>query len=133
MPVQIVWDDAEQTVIRFELTGKWSWQEFYSAYTSKWDEVANVGHRVDAIADVTQTQYMPAGSITQVRSFANKRPHNTGIIVFAGANSYVTALMETVQKLFKVLSQRSVPVRFAASLDEARAIIAETRVNSAKL
>jgi hypothetical protein len=129
MPVQIVWDDAEQTVIRFEMNGKWSWQEFYSAYISKWDEVANIGHRVDAIADVTQTNYMPAGSITQVRSFASKRPDNTGIMVFAGANNYVTALMQTVQKLFKALSQRSISVRFAASLDDAHAVIAEARAN----
>ncbi len=46
MPVQIVWDDAEHSIIRFVMSGKWSWQEFYSSYESIWDEVANIGHRV---------------------------------------------------------------------------------------
>ncbi len=73
---------------------------------------------------------MPAGSITQVRSYANKRPENTGIIVFTGANTYVTALMQTVQKLFKTVAQRSISVRFAATLDEAHTIINEARVNN---
>ncbi|MEO8606614.1 MAG: hypothetical protein ABI690_01930 [Chloroflexota bacterium] len=133
MPVQIIWDDAEQTTIRFEMTGKWSWDEFYGSYENIWDEVTKVGHRVDAIADVTQTTHVPAGSISRVRSYASKRPENTGIIVFAGANSYLTAIMQTVQNLFKTVMQRSISIRFATTLDEARAIIAEARAKDVKI
>jgi hypothetical protein len=118
---------ADRTIIRFAMVGKWTWEELYDVYQDTWDEVAHIGHRVDAIADMTGTNYVPPGTITQVRSFANKRPDNTGVIVFAGANTYVTAIMETVKKLFKMVGGRTVSVHFAHTLDEAREIIAQAR------
>jgi hypothetical protein len=128
MPVQIVWDDPEQrSIMLFELVGKWTWEEFYHAYEAQWEEVAEIGHRVDAIVDLTQSQQMPGGAINQVRRYSNRRPQTPGITVLAGANNYISAFIEAIQKLFSTLSQRTLPMQFAKTVDEARAVIAKSR------
>ncbi|MEO8606615.1 MAG: hypothetical protein ABI690_01935 [Chloroflexota bacterium] len=125
MPIQIVWENPEHSVARFEIVGKWTWEEFYLAYGSFWDEIAESDQQVDAIVDVTRTSGIPSGAFNQVRQYANKRPKHPGIIVLAGANGFLTAFMETTQKLFRSMSLGALPVQFAKTLAEAQAIIAE--------
>lgn len=32
MSVQVSWDNEDKTVIRYDLGGRWKWEEFYPCY-----------------------------------------------------------------------------------------------------
>ena len=125
MPVSFTWGDPEKRIARYEFVGKWTWEELYTVFHASWNEVVQLDHIVDSISDMTQTNSIPPSAMTHVRSLAQNRPQNTGLMILVGANTYLTMAMQTFRKLYEGTLKRDLDMVFAKSLDEAHAIIAE--------
>src|SRR5262245_52488528 len=125
MPVHFTWGDPEQRIARYEFVGKWTWDELYTVFHASWDEVKQLNHIVDSISDMTQTNTIPPSAMTHVRSLAQNRPQNTGLMIFVGANAYLTMAMQTFRKLYEGTLKRDLDMVFDKSVEEANACIDE--------
>ena len=134
MPIEAVWDDEAHTIVCYVIEGHWTWDEMNAAVavSNAWLDVAD--HKVDFIHDMSRSEGIPAGALTQLKRYIGKEHPNTGHSVVIGpqksvTNSVARGLLDMVQKLYK----RDWGFMFAASLEEAHAKLAEShRVNELK-
>jgi hypothetical protein len=130
MGIRVVWDNEEQTVIRYIFENDWAWEDVrVAAETSNkmLEEIARVTH---FIYDTSQISRVPQGALTHLRRFVGKEHPLTGRSVLVGAPKtggvqFARGLMRMMQRVYKA-DWRFV---FADSLDEARAILAEHPVS----
>ena len=121
MPIQAIWDDEDHTTIRYIIEGHWTWEEMNAAVavSNAWLDDAN--RKIDFIHDMSRSEGIPSGALTQLKRYIGKEHPNTGRTVVIGAkktlaNSFAQGLLDMVQKLYK----RDWGFMFADSLDEAR-------------
>jgi len=127
MPIQAVWDDEAHTIVRYVIEGHWTWDEMNAAIavSNAWLDEAN--RKIDFIYDLSRSEGIPNGALTQLKRYIGKEHPNTGRSVVIGpqksvTNSVARGLLDMVQKLYK----RDWGFMFAASLDEARAKLQES-------
>src|SRR5258706_7786040 len=125
MPVYFTWGDPEKRIAYYKLVGKWTWDELYEAFHASWDEILQLNYVVDSISDLTETSTIPPSAMTHVRSLTQNRPQNTGVMIFVGANTFMTTAMQTFRQVFQSTLKRDFQILFAKTMDEAYAIIAE--------
>ena len=126
--------DEDHTTIRYIIEGRWTWAEMNAAVavSNAWLDAA--GRKIDFIYDMSQSEAIPSGALTQLKRYIGKEHPNTGHSVVIGpqksvTNSIARGLLDMVQKLYK----RDWGFMFAASLEEAHARLAEShRVNDPK-
>jgi hypothetical protein len=128
MPIQAVWDNEEHTVIRYVIEGHWTWDEMNAAVATSNAWLDAVDRKIDFIHDMSRSEGIPGGALTQLKRYIGKEHPNTGRSVVIGAqkslaNSVARALLDMVQKLYK----RDWGFMFAASLEEARQRLYETQ------
>ncbi|MEO8608670.1 MAG: hypothetical protein ABI690_12345 [Chloroflexota bacterium] len=134
MPIQAVWDDESHTIIRYMIEGHWTWDEMNAAVavSNAWLDVAN--RKIDFIHDMSRSEGIPAGALTQLKRYIGKEHPKTGHSVVIGpqksvTNSVARGLLDMIQKLYK----RDWGFMFAESLDDARMRLAESHnVNDPK-
>lgn len=122
MPMNAAWDNAEQTVIRQDYVGKWTWEEYFEMTKKTRDMISSMSHVVDVISDMKPGIIPRQGSaITFARKALSSLPPNRGIIVVV-TNPLVAALL----RVFKNLDKEIGPFMYAVnSVEEARKLIAE--------
>lgn len=125
MPIQFSWDNPEHTIVRYDFVGKWTWEELYETMHNSWDKVMQLPYVVDSISDFSQVHNVPPSAMTHLRSLSQNRPENTGMMVFVGANSYLTVMFQTFSKLFQTTLRREMNIQAAKTLDEARALLVQ--------
>jgi hypothetical protein len=128
MPIQAVWDNEEHTVIRYIIEGHWTWDEMNAAVAISNAWLDAVDRKIDFIHDMSRSEGIPGGALTQLKRYIGKEHPNTGRSVVIGAqkslaNSVARALLDMVQKLYK----RDWGFMFAVSLEEARQHLYETQ------
>jgi hypothetical protein len=128
MPIQVVWDDEQQTTIRYEIEGHWTWDEMNAAIavSNAWLDVAD--RKIDFIHDMSRSDGIPAGALTQLKRYIGKEHPKTGRSVVIGPQKSVTnavarGLLDMIQKLYK----RDWGFMFADSLETARQRLRETQ------
>lgn len=138
MPVEAHWDNDAHTVIRYEVYGHWTVEEFWVAYEQGRAMINSVEHRVDFIQiamDELATGYVPSNYLSTLSSmYRNAHPRagrTIGVPIPRGRSSQVW-----VRILTNVVPQIRQRVDFADTLEEARAKLAEpakSKVNKVSL
>jgi hypothetical protein len=123
MPVTNVWDNNEKTIIRMEVSGRWTWDEMYQASSAGYGMLDSVSHTVYPIIDFSQSLGMPPNAITHARNMMGRQHPRTGMTVFVGANTLFVNLWRIFIRLYALFS-REQDFTFAKSLDEARQLLA---------
>jgi hypothetical protein len=130
MPIQAVWDNEDHTIIRYVIEGHWTWDEMNAAVavSNAWLDRAN--RKIDFIHDMSQSEGIPSGALTQLKRYIGKEHPNTGRTVVIGAkksvtNSVAKGLLDMVHKLYR----RDWGFMFADSLEEARQRLRVTQVS----
>ena len=130
MPIQAVWDDEQHTVIRYVIEGHWTWDEMNAAVavSNAWLDEAN--RKIDFIHDMSRSEGIPNGALTQLKRYIGKEHPNTGRSVVIGpqksvTNSVARGLLDMIQKLYK----RDWGFMFADSLESARQRLRETHLS----
>ncbi len=124
MPIQVAWDNDEQTVIRYDFQGSWSWSDYSQAVEEADRMMLSVDHTVDAIANLQHSRGLPTGAIHHVRRTITKAPPQLGVIVIAHPSLFVQAMTTAFNRVYPHLGER---ILLADTLDEARALIARRR------
>jgi hypothetical protein len=123
MTVHAGWDDQDQTIIRMEFTGAWTWSEAHTAGDDMIAMMDTVKHTVHVIIDLTNSSRIPPLAFKEVRTLLSKRSPYAGGTVFVGANFMTASLWKTIAQTYGWLVSSN-PYSFADTLEEARARIA---------
>jgi len=88
MPISFKWDSEKKEIVRIEIVGDWTWQEYNDAVIQLIEMSNSVDHRVDFIADMRKSGRVPAGeySSQHLKRGSELRPENYGITVNVGAD-----------------------------------------------
>ncbi len=125
MGIQVVWDDAEQTIIRWDFEPEWDWSDFWEAFSESIRIGEGYTKRVDVIPNVTHTKRLPIGALGAFKSVDTRLPDFVKLVVVAGSDSMTRMMIKTFAQINRIDSWRT-----ATTLEEARAIIAADRQNN---
>ena len=132
MTAKFDWDNAEQTVGRYDLTGNWTWDELDEVMDESWAKIAKRDVVIDSIL-IFENRSLPPNAMPHLRKLATERPANTGILVAIGAGIIQRSVVQVFTRAYSSTLRREVPIMFADSLDEARQILAQKRVERGEL
>jgi hypothetical protein len=133
MPVELYWDNEEKTVIRADVSGKWTLDEAKTARLEMFKLFDTVTHRVDVIWYLTDEEsrtHTPNGLINLFASMSRAPHPRRGIIALVPRRQDRLARIWTdlVTKAFPRLRNN---VFGSDSLDDARAEL-KSRAKQAK-
>ena len=123
MPVNVSWDNADHNVVRYDYTGKWTWEEVYAAIDQANALMHSVSHPVSIIHDLTQSAGIPSSALTHAHRITMGIPENWAVSVVVGSGMFTESLLNIFTKIYRKLGDR---YQTAHSLDEARVIIARS-------
>jgi hypothetical protein len=127
MPVDVIWDDEVHSLMRYVFDGSWEWDEF-RPIVDKADAMSRtVSHRVDIIADLTNSASLPVrNAFPTLKYMADCSADNVlaGIFVVVGSGALITAMFSAYRRVFPHLG--AVPY-MTQTLEEARQMIAADR------
>lgn len=120
MSVEVVWDDAEKTIVRLIFSPQWTWEDLYQSNSVTDELTASVNHRVGFLIDMRQTREFPPGlSASKIKESIRFTHPNSSIAVVVGNSMFVQMM---VTSLVRVLGRRD-DFLFAEDIDQARALI----------
>jgi hypothetical protein len=96
MSIEIVWDNPEQTIIRYIFARTWTWDEFYAARDHAYGLIDAGQKRVAVIFDVPAGMALPANMLTNGKNAVGRRHVNTSLIVIVVPNMYLRRLLEII-------------------------------------
>ncbi|MFN8375085.1 MAG: hypothetical protein U0694_19690 [Anaerolineae bacterium] len=120
MSVEVMWDNAEQSILRFVFEGKWSWEELYPALNEAFEMEKSVPHRVHAILDMRKSVSVPTDVLMHVKNISDQQLEKSGLSVIVTHNSFIHMLYQVGVKFYSKIDYY---FRVAATMDEARAMI----------
>jgi hypothetical protein len=127
MGIEVTWENENKTIIQYVYDGRWTLREFDDARTQAAKLEETVTHRVDVIVDVRNSSLVPTGAISRGKQVmtTNQSSHpNEATAVIVGAGPLVRSIYDVVSKVYPDVVKRR-GFRFARTMDEARAIIAQ--------
>lgn len=127
MGITIGWDNNEKTVIRFTFEDLWDWNDLHAARMTGHQMIDEVNRKVDFIADLTRSAFIPAGGLNNLRVLAQNVHPQSGVVAVVGISLYGRTLSEMYLRLF---THHHLQMFFTADIRSARALIAEHRVSS---
>ena len=99
MGIEIVWDDPEETIIRYIFDTNWTWDDFYTARDHAYRLIDIRQVRVAVIFDIPPDMRLPSNMLTNSKNALERRHANTHAIVIVVPNLYLRTLLEIVVKL----------------------------------
>lgn len=120
MAVSVGWKDVEKSILEYAIDGQWSWNELYRAAERGVALNQNVCKDVFAILDLTRSQGIPSGGVTQLTRLAEIPRPNTRLILVVGGGS-LTASVVTIYNRIRFTS--STVVKWVPSMDFALKMI----------
>src|SRR5574341_205893 len=122
MPTEIAWDNPEQTLIRIDFNGSWTWADYDRAFDDAHALAREVDHRVDILANALKADPpRDYNALPHIRRVWDTRPPNLGIWVVVMNNYFLERITRLVAD---VVATSNKVVRFARTEDEGRALIA---------
>ncbi len=114
MGITVTWDNVERTTIRLDFAGEWNWEEYDDATDMAYFMIAEVGHKVDLITNLSRDVGLPSDdSLRHFQRALRQKPANIGLTITSGGNSFSRNVFSSFQRTLA-----------AVSLGEARSILA---------
>jgi hypothetical protein len=127
MGIEVNWENETKTIIQYVYDGRWTLRDFDDARIQAARLEETVTHRVDVIVDVRNSSLVPTGTISRGKQVITTTPTShpsEGMAVIVGAGPLVRSIYDVVSKVYPDVVKRR-GFRFARTMDEARAIIAQ--------
>ena len=122
MGITVTWDNAMNTVLRWEFNGWWSWYDFSVTQKQSNDMMASVPHTVHAISDMSNTRFIPPNALIEFGRAVKDVPENKGIIVLVNCSF----LLETMAKTYmRINQQEDIFIMTARSMKDARDLLSQ--------
>ncbi|MCS7072238.1 MAG: hypothetical protein NZM00_12080 [Anaerolinea sp.] len=130
MPLELYWDDDARTTMLLEVRGAWTWDELlHTMHTIK--QVTDRAEReIAAILDLGDGLRLPGGTwlsreaLDVARKLLALGQGGTGQVIVVGVSPAIRGIYNTLLTMDRRLVGG---VAFAATVDEARAILASRR------
>lgn len=126
MPITVVWDNEEQTIIRQDFNDEWTWADHAQAVKTTHALIETVAHPVDVIANLIHSRTWPQDPLSYARRNMQQAPPNAGltVIVLEGGNLFLETLLGIFRRIYRGIGNR---LEIVHTLAEARALIASQR------
>jgi hypothetical protein len=127
MPVTVRWYDDAHTIILYEFSGKWTWDEFYPIYEQAYEMITGIDGKVHSICmpmDDDARGHVPVGALTHIPSIIRKTPSNGGIAAVITQGRFWRTMDSMIGKMLPAYRNN---VAFVKSLDEALERIGESQ------
>jgi hypothetical protein len=124
MSVTVQWDNEAKTVLRYDIAGRWTWEEFYAAFEQGKQMMNDITYPVDFILhplDMVSQTYLPPNTITQTMALNRQRTHNAGRTVVVSQSPVARTMLTILAKISSLVGQNYVIVK---TLDEAHTVLA---------
>ncbi|MFN8374992.1 MAG: hypothetical protein U0694_19215 [Anaerolineae bacterium] len=127
MPVEVVWDNQEQTILRQVYSGILTMQDYIHA-TDEFERMAKTQpHTVHSIMDRSEVVSTPAVVLPALRYANSHVPPNMGLRVIVNAGVITRFVVDIGRRVAPKLIQK---IYFTRTLDEARAVIRQYMATS---
>lgn len=129
MTFKLNWDNDEKTLFRFEMEGKWTWDEYHQIVDEAFQMIRPLDHTVDVIVIGEPRMSLPSGSaLAQLVRISRVIPNNIGLIVLVTPNGFIKAINRVLFRMSKRVGDMTV---LTDTVDEAYAVIWERRAKRA--
>ncbi len=121
MTIQVNWADKDKTILRLYYEQIWGWQDAIDGHIKANQMMAKVKHPVAIILDLSDSDYIPPGSLAKVRELSfmrGQQPNDSGITVFLNADILTKAVVEFVD-MTESEELPELQAVFSKSLDDA--------------
>jgi len=126
MQIAVFWDDPQQTIIRSESSGQWTWDEYHAAVEQVVALANSTNQRVDLIINSLPGAAAPSGSsIPHYQRAQRIMPDNVRLNIIVNTNTFGRMIINTFTRLNA--GKGGLKVVAAGSLEEAHAVIARDR------
>ncbi len=128
MPIELYWDNDEQTVLLCEFGTSWNWDELRRVLAAIHKLTAATETEIAAIVDVRQGIQIPLGEIFSATGLANAKSlltmgeSGTGPVVIVGMNGIIRKIYDI---LYKLDPRALAKVHMTDNLKQARALLAK--------
>lgn len=122
MPIRVYWDSPDKTVIRFDVTGRWTWDEFFTAHREARKMLDGVNHSVHFVTnpiDVVSFNHVPPGFLSKMMNLYRYNQRKTGVSIMVGG-PFVQVM---TQLAVRIMPQVAGQLQTACSLDQARSLL----------
>jgi len=130
MTIQIVWDDDDQTTIRYDIPADWTWEQLYSARQVVYDWMDAAPHDVvySIVYFVDGRVTVPKGMMSHFDELTSYSHPKSGLMVVVGAGRMMRIMFSGLKRLFVTTTGRPLDFAYAADVQEARRILADVRL-----
>ncbi len=115
MGVFVKWDNPEQTVIRNDFEGAWTWDEFEHAMAESRQLMLGVSHQVDVIVNMKPGEMPRGNALAYGVNAMRKWPANLRTMIVV-TNPYVQAVATVFKQLNRSLTAK---MQMVASIEDA--------------
>ena len=130
MPITLWWDEDDNTILRADIVGDWTWEDYDAACDEVLRLVNGIGHRVDQIIDFTGCTTVPAGTAsTHIYRGRTQRPVSLHVTALVEPPSLLRVVLGTFDSVFGRKLRPSLQVR---DIEEARRLIAIDRARDGR-
>jgi hypothetical protein len=124
MGINVVWYDAEKTIIVWKFEGDWDWRDYHAAINTAVVMIKSVDHIVDSVMDLQHNRSLPPNALMQGKRWFVIAPPNFGLTVVAGGSGLIRGIATTIASLYKRFSDR---ILMTATVEDAIKIILEKK------
>src|SRR5688500_15435106 len=117
MNINVNWDNADKTALRYDFQSKWTWDEFRTAANEAFGLTRSVQHRVDSISNFHPGAALPSDALFHFSRAMRDAPSNRGTTVIVGGTPFINNLVSTFSKIYRPVGKRLLT---APTLDDAR-------------
>lgn len=126
MPVSTRWHDL--SILIFEISGRWTWEEFFQAYDEVLPAVQQAGHTIYALVvrlPDEHLHYIPPNAIVHSINLMRRMPPNVGMGIIVDSESrFLRAIHAGITRMYPPYSRK---VAVVATLEDALATIQRVR------
>ncbi len=123
MSIQVFWDNEDHTIIRYEYSPGWTWEDFREAGKIALEMMGQTGQTVHVIANFADNAFPPIGAMGRFKTAQESLPRQT-VVVVVGGGLFINALVTTFSRVYRNFSKN---LMVAHSLQDARDKIAHIR------
>ncbi len=119
MPVHVSWDNADQTIVHYQMDRNWTWEEFFGAKARAQALINTVSHKVAVILETHHDGPLPTDLLGNIRNGLRTKHPRTALIIVVTTRPFIRTMIGTVRGLSPLSRAR---IELASDMDEARAI-----------
>ncbi len=124
MPINIVWEDDEKTIIRISVSGKWTLKEFNDCFDVLVKLYSSTSNKVDMIVDARKNQTNMLNAISSLGRMDRSTHPNHRSITIVGSNPILRVVGNISQRVAPHISRN---LGFVDTIEEAHARILQLR------